>query len=311
MKRLSEREVQERQQEMNTLRRVWREAIAHQKAMTPAERKTETERLRAKGVLGMGGYRKQLVAAKDRECAGPVDATFRLRDAGVQEVHLQGLRGQLDERPALTVARRWWSQPKVAGPLEDVVDPVTGEVTEKPRLVRRHPFLVLAGPSGAGKSQAAAWCLREAVRAFNWESGRTILSINRRPFVVWHGAALASTALYGNHSAAAMDDAERQWTEAERAVVLVLDDLFAQRKPLSGPHHDRLTRLLDARHGRNAATVITVNMESVALAALLDGKEAGLAGPLFRRIAGGGFLAELRTKGSTLDVAGTRQGGIR
>lgn len=301
---LPEAEVQHRQAEMDALRRVWRSVCHGINAMTPVEREKYRAGLRTKGVVGMAEYRTQLVAAKTAECAAPVDVSGRLRDAGVEPQHLEGLRN-LDERPAFTAARKWWSQPKTQSGTIEAVDDATGELRRVPRLVRSLPFLVLAGASGLGKTQAAAWCVREGVRAYPWNTGasggRTV-----PPFLVWHGAAMASTALWGNHSAAAGDDAGRQWDEAERAVVLVLDDLFCQRKPLSGPHQDRLTHLLKARHGASRATIITVNAETPAFATLLDGEGSRMEGPNWRRLSQGGIVVTLQRKGPPTVLRGGR-----
>lgn len=315
MKTLSPEEVRARQAEMDTLKRVWRKAIAPYQGLTPEQRAAkfapERARLVAKGIMGMEAYRRELIAAKDAEVAPPVDFRARLRDAGVLEQHLEALKKGLEERAAFTVARRWWSQSKVERGTVDVVNQ-SGMLEQRPRLVRKHPILVLAGGSGLGKTQAAAWCLREAVRAYPWNTGAGG-GPQRRPFVLWHGAELAASPLYGNHAAARMDQAEDAWEEAERAVVLVLDDLFSQRKPLSGPHHDRLTRLLTARHGAGRATVLTVNMDTPTLAALLDGQGSAMQGPLYRRLLQSGWMVELRQKGAPSVLVGGMQhhGGQR
>lgn len=308
MKHLSPEEVAGRQAEMDTLKRVWRRVLAEQHTMTPEQKAAQRAKLQAKGVIGMESYRRELIAAKDAECAPPVDVRSRLRDAGVQEQHLEGLTQGLDERAAFTAARRWWSQAKVERGTLDVVNEA-GLLERRPRLVRKHPLLVLAGHSGLGKTQAAAWCLREAVRAYPWNTGAGG-GTQRRPFVLWHGAELAASPLYGNHAAARMDQAEDAWEEAERAVVLVLDDLFSQRKPLSGPHHDRLTRLLTARHGAGRATALTVNMDAPTLATLLDGQGSAMQGPLYRRLLQSGWMVELRQKGApSVLVGGLHHGG--
>lgn len=304
---LSPDELAGRQAEMDRLKRIWRGVCAKQRSLSPAERDAQAARWRAEARAKREAYENELRALLARQCA-PVDVRARLVDAGVQEQHLEGLRKGLEERSAFTAARRWWSQPKVQRGTHDVVDEATGEVRREARLVRQYPFLVLAGASGLGKSQAAAWCLREAVRAYPWNTGATGTT-HARPFVLWHGAELAATALYGNHAAARMDDAEREWHEAERAVLLVLDDLFAQRKPLSGPHQDRLTRLLVARHGRGAATVLTVNLSTPALADLLDGQGSAMQGPLYRRLIQAGHVVELHSKGQPTVLVGGRPAG--
>lgn len=304
---LSPDEVAGRQAEMDRLKRIWRGVCSKQRSLTPAEREEQARRWRAEAKARREAYEAELRSLLGRQIA-PVDIRAKLAGAGVQEQHLEGLKKGLEERAAFTAARRWWSQPKVQRGLVDVVDPDTGEVRREPRLVRQHPLLVLAGASGLGKSQAAAWCLREAVRAYPWNTGATGES-SSRPFVLWHGADMAATPLYGNHAAARMDDAEREWAEAERAVVLVLDDLFPQRKPLSGPHQDRLTRLLVARHGRGAATVLTVNMDTPTLADLLDGQGSRMVGPLYRRLLQSGHVVELHQKGAPTILVGGRQPG--
>lgn len=302
MQHLSPEEVAARQAEMDTLKRVWRSVVAQQSAMSPQERAAQRARWQAKGLVGMEAYRRELIAAKDRECAPAVDVRPRLRAAGVQDQHLDGLRQGLEERAAFTVCRRWWGQPKVERGTVDVVNE-NGMPERRPRLVRQHPLLVLAGPSGLGKTQAAAWCLREAARAYPWNEGAGG-GVQRRPLVLWNGAELAASPLYGNHAAARMDQAEDEWEEAERAVVLVLDDLFAQRKPLSGPHQDRLTRLLTARHGAGRATILTVNMAPPTLADLLDGHGSAMQGPLYRRLLQSGWVVELRSKGAPSVLVG-------
>lgn len=302
---LSPEEVAGRQAEMDRLKRIWRKVVAEQQRLSPAQRQAQRAAMEQRGIVGMSQYRAQLVAAKTEECAAPVDVSARLKDAGIEPQHLEGLRQGLQERAAFTAARRWWSQAKVACGEVEAVDEATGNVVLRPRLVRQHPFLVLCGASGLGKSQAAAWCMRSAVRAYPWNTGAGG-GPSRRPFVVWHGTDMAATPLYGNHSAARSDWAEDQWEEAERAVVLVLDDLFAQRKPLSGPHHDRLTRLLTSRHGRGAATVLTVNLSPPALAELLDGSGSSMQGPLYRRLLQAGHIVELRAKGAPSVLIGGR-----
>lgn len=302
---LSEEEVAGRQAEMDRLRRIWREVCRTQRSLTPAEREAQALRHKAQRDAEREGYHAQLRALLDRQSA-PVDLRAKIADAGVQQQHLDALRKGLDERAAFTAARRWWSQPKTPRGLVDVVDRGTGEVRREPRLVRQHPFLVLAGATGLGKSQAAAWCIREAARAYPWNAGATGQD-SSRPFVLWHGADMAATSLYGNHSATRMDDAEREWLEADRAVVLALDDLFPSRKPLSGPHQDRLTRLLVARHGRGAATVLTANADTPTLADLLDGQGSRMGGPLYRRLLQSGHMVELHQRGQPTVLVGGRQ----
>lgn len=302
MTTLSPQEVAGRQDEMDRLRRVWRAMLAQQKAMSPAAKAEQAARWAAEARAKTKAYHAELRAALDREIY-PIDLGGKLVDAGVEPQHLEGLRRGLDERAAFTATRRWWSQPKVQAGLVDVVDEATGEIVKRPKLAREYPFLVLAGGSGLGKSQAAAWCVREAARTYPWNREATG-SYGGRPFAVWHGSAVAATTLYGNHSAAAGDDAEREWREAERAVLLVLDDLFCQRSPLSKPHQDRLTRLLTARHGAARSTILTVNMDGPTLADLLDGKGSEQGGPLFRRIVQGGHLVTLQRKSATTLVGG-------
>lgn len=286
----------EKAEEQRTLAAIWRKMLERQKKLTPEERAEQERQRREKARKEQEAYHAQLREALDRECAGQsaVDLRLRLQDAGVERQHLEGLKVGLAERPAWQAARRWWSQSKVATGEVDLAVGPDGHHIEQPRLVRRFPFLVLAGDSGCGKTQAAAWCLREAARAYPWGRGATGTNL-RRPFVMWHGTAMAATALYGNHSATLMDEAEQQWLEAERATLLVLDDLFPQRKPLSGPHHDRLTRLLTARHGAHRSTVITVNANTGSFANLLDGQSIG--GPLWRRVSEGGIIVTLQPKG--------------
>lgn len=294
MRQEDERRRQEAQAGLDNFRRIWRAMVERQRNMSPAERAAQAARHKAEAKANTEAYRQQLIAAKDRECSPAVDVGRRLEDAGVEPQHLKGLRDGLDERYAYLAARRWWSQGKVATGDVDLVAGPDGNLAEKPRLARQYPFLVLAGGSGHGKTQAAAWCLREAVRAYPWNTGATGTNL-RRPFVLWHGTSMAATALYGNHSATLMDEAERYWEEAERCVLLVLDDLFPQRKPMSVPHTDRLTRLLTARHGAHRSTIITANMDAPALAKLLDGQEQG--GPLWRRVSEAGIVVTLVAKG--------------
>jgi hypothetical protein len=291
---------EEAQAELTNLRRIWRTMLERQRNMTPAEKEAQAARHRAEAKERTEAYRAQLVAAKERECAAPVDVRFRLEQAGVEPQHLQGLKA-LDERYAFLAARRWWTQAKVATGELRAAAGEDGELVRQPVLVRRWPFLLLLGSTGQGKTQAAAWCLGQAVRGYPWESRPTGTSA-RRPFVVWHGTAMASTALWGNHSPTVMGEAVRTWEEAERASVLVLDDLFPKRQPMSGPHTDRLAALLTARHGAHRATIITANMDSPTLARLLDGQETG--GPLWRRVSEGGIVVTLRDRGAPAVLRG-------
>lgn len=293
---------EEAQEGLNNFRRIWRTMLERQRNMTPAEREAQAARHKAEAKERGDAYRAQLVAAKERECAAPVDIRFRLEQAGVEPQHLQGIKAGLDERYAFLAARRWWSQPKVAtGEMRPVDIDDAGRLVEQPVLVRRWPFLLLLGSTGHGKTQAAAWCLKEAVTAYPWDSRPTGTSA-RRPHVLWHGTAMASTALWGNHSPTVMGEAVRTWEEAERASVLVLDDLFPKRQPMSGPHTDRLTALLTARHGAHRATIITANMDAPTLAKLLDGQETG--GPLWRRVSEGGIVVTLRDRGAPAVLRG-------
>ena len=287
---------QERAEEQRSLKAIWRRVLAEQQALTPEQRAAQQARWKAEAREKRLAYEAELRALLDRQCAGQplVNSSLRLQDAGVDPVHVEGLKAGLTERHAWQAARRWWSQPKVATGDTDLILGEDGHHREQPRLARRFPFLVLAGNSGDGKTQAAAWCLREAIRAFPWGKGATGTTV-RRPFILWHGSAMAATALYGNHSAVVMADSEERWLEAERATLLVLDDLFAQRKPMSGPHHDRLTRLLTARHGAHRSTVITANMDATTLSQLLDG--TGTGGPLWRRVSEAGVVVTLQRKG--------------
>lgn len=299
---LSAEGITGRQDEMDRLRRIWRGVVAQQKALGPEQRAAQEARWRAEARAQREAYHAELRALLDRQIY-PVDVPSRLRDAGVEPQHIDGLRRVMDERPAFAAARRWWSQPREQSGEVEVWDEATERMVRRPRLVRQHPFLVLAGGSGIGKSQAATWCVREAVRAYPWNQGATGQE-NSPPFDVWHGAALAATALYGNHGWGAMDDAERQWVHAERAIVLVLDDLFPQRASLSKPHHDRLTRLITARHSAQRATILTVNMDTATLADLLDGKGSDMGGPLFRRIVQAGHVVTFAKKTATTMIGG-------
>lgn len=288
---------EEAQEGISNFRRIWRTMLERERRMSPEEKAARAARWKAEAHQTRLAYEAELRALLDRQCSGQptVSSSFHLRDAGVEPVHVEGLRGKLEERHSFQAARRWWSQPKVATGDVDLVIGPDGHHQESPRLARRFPFLVLAGNSGDGKTQAAAWCLREAIRAFPWGTGATGTTV-RRPFLLWHGSAMAATALYGNHSAVVMADSAERWLEAERAILLVLDDLFPQRKPMSGPHHDRLTRLLTARHGAHRSTVITANMDAATLAQLLDGTGAG--GPLWRRVSEAGVVVTLQRKGA-------------
>lgn len=302
MTTLSAEEVAGRQDDMDRLRRVWRNMLATQKAMSPEAKAAQKARWAAEARAKTQAYHAELRAALDREIY-PTDFGRKMADAGVEPQHLEGLRRGLDERAAFTSARKWWSQPKVQAGLVDVVDEATGKLVKRPKLAREYPLLVLAGGSGVGKSQAAAWCVKEAVKAYPWNRDATGSHVGR-PFVVWHGSALAATSLYGNHGATAGDDAEREWREAESAVMLVLDDIFCQRSPLSKPHHDRLTRLLTARHGASRSTILTVNMDAATLGELLDGKGSAMGGPLFRRAAQGGHIVTLQKKSAQTLIGG-------
>lgn len=292
---------EEAQEGLDNFRRMFRAVVEGQERMKrerPEEFAAQRARWSAEAKAKREAYEAELRALLDRQCSGGalVNVSARLQDAGVEPVHVERLRKDLDERHAFQAARRWWSQPKVATGAVDVVVGEDGRLEDKPRLARRWPFLVLAGRSGDGKTQAAAWCLREAIRAYPWNTGATGTNEGqRRPFVLWHGSSMAATALYGNHSATRMDETEDEWKEAERAVLLVLDDLFPQRKPMSGPHHDRLTRLLTARHGANRSTILTCNMDWATLAQILDGVQGG--GPLWRRVSEAGVVVTLQQRG--------------
>lgn len=299
---LSAEEVAGRQEEMDRLRRIWRGVVTKQRTLTTAERKAQAERWHADAKAARLAYEAELRALLDRQIY-PTDIGVRLREAGVEPQHMEGMARGMDERPAFTAARRWWSQPKEEQGMLEVWDDATERMVQRPRLVRKYPFLVLAGGSGIGKSQASAWCLREAVRAYPWNRAATGQE-RHKPFVLWHGSSLAATALYGNHGWGTMDDAERQWEEAESAVLLVLDDLFCQRQPLSKPHMDRLTRLITARHGAHRSTILTVNMDAATLAELLDGKGSDMSGPLFRRIAQAGHIVTFAKRAATTLVGG-------
>lgn len=293
---------EEAQQSLDRFRRLWREAIAKAQEKPPAYWDAVRARHRV-------DYVAELVAAKDRECGAPVDARARLRDAGVEVQHLDGLRN-LDERPAFQATRRWWSQPRMESGELETVDEHTGLLKRVPRLVRRWPFLVLLGPSGVGKTQATAWALREAVRAYPWNTLPGGSNVQRRPFLLLKGPDFASLPLYGNHDHNRVDAAEDVLLEARRAVVLVLDELF--REPLSKPHRAALAALLIARHGDNRATILTANMDQLALEQSLDGATSGEMGPLWRRISEAGVVVTLKRKGlPELLVGGTRKDWAR
>lgn len=298
--RLSPEEVAARQVEMDRLKRIWRNVVAEQQRLTPEEKSRQAERLRAKGITGMEAYRKELIAAKDAECGAPVDYRARLRDAGVEGQHLEGLRA-MDERTSFQAARRWWSQPRVeSGEVDELGK--DGVLRRVPRLIRRWPFLVLLGGSGLGKTQAAAWCLKEAARAYPWNSMPGGANGQRRPFLMLTGPDFARLPLYGNHDKVRVDFADDALEEARRAVLLVLDDM-PPRSGLSRPHMDALNALLMARHGERRATILTANMDARTMEEKMDGAGAAL-GPLWRRISEQGVIVTLKHKGLPEVLAG-------
>lgn len=298
--KLSHEEVAARQVEMDRLKRIYNGVVAVCKTMAPEARADYRARLEHKGVVGMTTYRQQLIAAKDAECGAPVDVRARLRDAGVESQHLEGLRA-MDERTSFQAARRWWSQPRVqSGEVDELGD--DGVLRRVPRLVRRWPFLVLLGGSGLGKTQAAAWCMKEAVRAYPWNSMPGGNNGQRRPFLVLAGPDFARLPLYGNHDKARADFADDSLDEARRAVVLVLDDM-PPRSGLSRPHMDALSALLMARHGERRATILTANMDSRTMEERLDGTGASL-GPLWRRLSEQGVVVTLKHRGDPDVTAG-------
>lgn len=290
--RLSPEEVAARQVEMDRLKRIWSNVVAEQKRLTPEEKAQQAERMRDKGLTGMAGYRKELIAAKDAEVSAQVDYRTRLRDAGVEAQHLQGLR-TMDERISFQAARRWWTQPRVqSGEMEELGD--DGALRRVPRLIRHWPFLVMLGGSGLGKTQAAVWCLKEAARAYPWNSMPGGSNVQRRPLMVLTGPDFARLPLYGNHDKARVDFADDVLAEARRAVLLVLDDM-PPRAGLSRPHMDALSALLMARHGERRATILTANMDTKTMEEKLDGAGAAL-GPLWRRISEQGVVVTLKHK---------------
>ena len=302
--RLSPEEVAARQAEMDRLKRIYNGVVATCKAMSPEERAAYRARLEQKGIVGMGAYRKQLIAAKDTECAAPVDYRARLRDAGVEAQHLDGLRS-LDERYSFQAAQRWWSQARVqSGETDELGE--DGVLRRVPRLIRRFPFLVLLGGSGLGKTQAAAWCLKEAARAYPWNSMPGGANGQRRPLLVLTGPDFARLPLYGNHDKVRVDFADDALEEARRAVLLVLDDM-PPRSGISRPHMDALSALLMARHGERRATILTANMDAKTLEERLDGDGSGSGskvGPLWRRVSEQGVVVTLKHKAHPDVLAG-------
>lgn len=56
--------------------------------------------------------------------------------------------------------------------------------------------------------------------------------------------------------------------------------------------------------GAQRATIVTVNMDTVVLAELLDGKGSDMGGPLFRRIVQAGHVVTFAKKTATTMIGG-------
>ena len=271
-------------------RDLWRRAIEVSKAR-PEEYWDQKRRERA------AAYDAELKArcAEEMSAKPRVDVALRLQQAGFPGEQRERLCGQMDERPAFSVTRRWWSQTKT--PYQRA-DGNTGF-----RLP--HPWLTLLGASGAGKTQAAVWVAAEFARSYDWQG---------QP----GGGALLAPITYltmGAFCAMPWDDfGERSTLRQERLAslrrtrLLVLDDVGRERLP--DPARSALYELLDARHGDNRLTIFTSNLDTFALEERLDGPRASPNEPgrMWRRMNDKGWVVTLgRKKVEELLVGGKHQ----
>lgn len=175
----------------------------------------------------MADYRDELAAASAalEGRPRPVDVLHRLQAMGVPGTALLALRG-LQDRPALAAAKQWveiWGTPEKS----------------------LFPALVLAGPTGVGKSVAAAWCLQEFARNYDW-NGQP--SGPARTPAVW----LDASELAGVTDWKDQDRLE----ELRMARVLVIDDAGREGTPAG---RERLSELIRVRVDHCRRTALATN----------------------------------------------------
>jgi DNA replication protein DnaC len=188
-----------------TLTAAWREALQE-----------DDERQRA----------REAAAARARL---EVHLPSKLREAGVGELHINGLSLRLQPRAALDAARRWLEQP----------------------VPRRFPFLLMMEETNTGKTQAVAWLLAELMRRYPWNSQATG-TILRRPFIFIRSVQFSEVNFFS--------DTGRAWLEDLRECpVLAVDDLGTER--LNEEAMTRLYGVLDARYMDRRATILSTNLK--------------------------------------------------
>lgn len=158
---------------------------------------------------------------KVSRAGAPVDAVESVRRIVLREI---------TKSPAAEAAESWW----------------TG-------MRQEFPMLALLGPTGLGKSTAAAWAMYQCAREYPWNSqagGGTAWE----PLVWLNAEDLALLQGW-------FEEGKRQYAEAQRAWLLVIDDAGHET---SRPAIAALTDLLQRRMDQRRATVLSTNLRGTA-----------------------------------------------
>jgi hypothetical protein len=234
-------------------------------------------------MAGKAEYECRLVK-RFREAAAPrVDVPARLHSAGVGKAELERLTQHegMDERPAFRVAREWWGQRRPMLPPDGYGNPARAGPMP-------YPWLLLLGDTGTGKTVAAAWCLQQHFRGYDW-NGHAGGSRTASPGLCVLASELLTLDLYSTAGRDRLDD-------MRRCGLLVLDDLGAVA--FNDVALGLLYDVLDTRYRQQRRTVMTANLSAVDFERRFDFRggtrgEDGNEGRIYRRALERGFMAHL------------------
>jgi hypothetical protein len=172
----------------------------------------------------------RLATSPSEPTCGTAEAGAKVRRAGAPADVIESIKGivlkRLQKSRAAEAAESWWSG-------------MRGE----------RPLLALLGPTGLGKSTAAGWAAFLCAREYPWNAGAG--GGGAWDPIVWHNA--EDLALLQSW----FDDGKRQYEEAQRAWLLVIDDAGHEK---TRPAIAALSELLLRRIDQNRATILSTNL---------------------------------------------------
>lgn len=230
---------------------------------------------------GKAEYECQLRKAFLGKQGPAVDVLGRLGAAGVGRAEVERLSSDMAELPSFRVARQWWGQPRSMLPPDGYGNPARAGPMP-------YPWLLLLGDTGTGKTVAAAWCLWQHFRAYEWNihAGGTRAA---SPGLCVLASEFITLDVYSTAGRERLDD-------MRRCGMLVVDDLGAAA--LNDTALGLLYDVMDTRYRQQRRTVLTANLSGQDFERRFDFRggargEDDSPGRLYRRCEERGYMAHL------------------